>query len=257
MADLANCIGPPAEQEDDAAQALAPAQVSGPTPAPAPAPAPAQEDEEEEFDQFEFGRCSSCDLPQVEDDDNRGDGFCEGCAEESEESKAAEHQCSECILRGIHGMSPQPDESFEYYYCDEHYNVVGTCTCEGCGIEMHASWDLQIYPNADGEAFREYCRSCGRSGGPHPDQAPPDSDDSEASNDFFPVINSTDSDDSSPAPTPIYSFAASAPTPQVPKPVAEPAPVPAQERAPAPAPEPEMTPYEQRLDVRVAAKGCL
>jgi hypothetical protein len=78
---------------------------------------------------------------------------------------APEHECEECDLPGIHGMSPQPDGSCEYYFCEEHYNVVGTCF--GCGIELNANWDLYNYPNADGVTFRDYCRPCGRYGDPH------------------------------------------------------------------------------------------
>ena len=72
-----------------------------------------------------------------------------------------EHGCEECDLPGIHGMSPQPDGSCEYHYCDEHYIVVGAC--QGCGIEIHADWDAYQYMNADG-TFRDYCRRCGRDG---------------------------------------------------------------------------------------------
>jgi hypothetical protein len=124
-------------------------------------------------------------------------------------------QCEECDLPGIHGMYRQPDGSCEYYYCEEHYIVVGTCF--GCGISLHADWALERYPNADGVTFRDYCRPCGRHGDPHAEYAP----------------ISDDSDDSEPAPAPA------------------PAPAGNQEPAPAPAPapaEPEVTPYEQRLD---------
>ena len=50
-----------------------------------------EETESSDYDvlEHEFGRCSSCNLSLSWDDDNRGDGLCEGCAEVQQATAAA------------------------------------------------------------------------------------------------------------------------------------------------------------------------
>ena len=73
------------------------------------------------------------------------------------------NNCEECDQPGTNGMNPQPDGTFEYFYCDDHYEIVGACGV--CGIDLHPSWDIHHYPSADGGS-RYYCRPCGRNGDP-------------------------------------------------------------------------------------------
>lgn len=66
--------------------------------------------------------------------------------------------CGECDLLGTHSMSLNPDGTFEYHYCAEHYQVIGACAA--CGIELHPDWDIWTWPS------RTYCRPCRRNGDP-------------------------------------------------------------------------------------------
>eukprot|EP01050_Picozoa_sp_SAG11_P008255 SAG11_NODE_719_length_7564_cov_14.939317_2_plen_149_part_00 len=90
----------------------------------------------------------------------------EPVAEAEPEQAGFRNNCEECEEPGTHGMSPQPDGTFEYYYCDEHYQVL--TECDACGIELHPEWDVRTWPSGT------YCRPCGRDCDPaaEPEQEP-------------------------------------------------------------------------------------
>ena len=87
-----------------------------------------------------------------------GDDFVRQGIQEALEVFIEEHPCSArgCDEPGTNGMSPEPDGSFEYYYCDRCYEAGAIGECAGCGMEMHEEWDTYSFRAGT------FCRPCGR-----------------------------------------------------------------------------------------------
>ena len=66
-----------------------------------------------------------------------------------------------CSISAKHSMS-----NAEYYYCPNHYAVEGTC--EGCGIEIHPTWDFANIEQCG--KMNLYCRRCAKEQDPCDDK---------------------------------------------------------------------------------------